>query len=145
MVVAMCMASPRMLCRSAARESMESISPNMGPVVSAVLDGLGESPRLVSMALAAAIASEVGKCESISTCNFQDARVCGGLGYLKVGTLGVLTVFMIGLAGEMRRGSEAFPRTPLWSRNDVLIAWVGPIWVVRLFGSHMAIWSMYEA
>ena len=67
MVVAMCMASLRIFCRSVAMESMESLSANIGPVGSAVLDGLGESPRLVSIALAIAIASEVGKWESIAT------------------------------------------------------------------------------
>ena len=60
MVVAMCMASPRMLCRSVAMESMESLSPNIGLEGSALLDRLGESLRLVSIALAVAIASEVG-------------------------------------------------------------------------------------
>ena len=49
---------------------MESLSPNMGLVVSAVFDGLGESLRWVSIALAVAIASEVGECESISICDF---------------------------------------------------------------------------
>ena len=39
-VVAMCMASPRMFCRYVARESMESLSPNIGPVGSVVLDRL---------------------------------------------------------------------------------------------------------
>ena len=71
--------------------------------------------------------------------------MCGGIGYLNVGTLGVLAVVMIELAGGIRRESESFPRTPLWSRNDVAIVWVAPIWMARPFGSHMAIWSMHEA
>jgi hypothetical protein len=106
---------------------------------------LGESPRLVSIALAIAIANEVGEWESIATWDFQAARVCVGIGYLNVGTLGVLTAVRIRLAGGMRRGSEVFPRTPLWSRNDTTIVWVGPVWVVRPFGSHISRWSMHEA
>ena len=39
MVVAMCMASPSMVYRSVARESTESLSPNIGPVGSKGLDG----------------------------------------------------------------------------------------------------------
>ena len=75
--------------------------------------------------------------------DFQDARVCVGIGYLNVGTLKVMPVDGIGGAGGMRRGSEVLPRTPPWSRNDVAIVWVGPIWVVRPFGSHMARWLMH--
>jgi hypothetical protein len=67
MVVALCMASPRMFCRSVARESTESLSPNIGPVGSDVLDRLKESLRLVSIALAIAIANEVGEWEPIAT------------------------------------------------------------------------------
>jgi hypothetical protein len=70
--------------------------------------------------------------------------VCGGIEYLNVGTLEVLAVVMIGLAGRTRRGSETFPKTLLSPRNDVAIVWVGPIWVVRPVGSHMAMWSMHE-
>jgi hypothetical protein len=54
---------------------MESISPNIGPVGSAVFDGLGESPRLVIIVLAVAIANEVGAWESIATLNFQTATL----------------------------------------------------------------------
>ena len=64
MVVAMCIASSRMFCRFVARKSMESLSPSRGHVGSAVLDGFGESPRLVNMPLAVAIASELGEWES---------------------------------------------------------------------------------
>ena len=64
MVVAICMTSKRMFCRSAARESVESLSPSIGLVGSAMLGGLGELPRLVSMALAVAIANDVGEWES---------------------------------------------------------------------------------
>ena len=64
---------------------------------------------------------------------------------MNVGTLGVLAVVMVGLAGGRRRGSEIFPRTPLWSRNNVGIVWVGPVRVIRPFGSHMAMCSMHEA
>ena len=71
--------------------------------------------------------------------------MCGAIGYLNVGTLGVLAVVTVGLAGGMRRGSETFPRTPLWSRNDVAIVWVGSLWMARLFGSHIVMWSMHEA
>jgi hypothetical protein len=145
MVVAMCMASPRMFYRSVARESIESLPPNTGSVGSVVSDRLVGSCKLVSIALAVAIANEVEEYESISAWDLQTTRVCGGIGYFNVGTLGILAVVMIGLAGGMRRGSETFPRTPLWSRVDVAISWVGPIWVVRPFGSHMAIWSMHEA
>ena len=34
----------------------------------------------------------MGECESISTWDFHAARVCGEIGYLNVGTLGVLAV-----------------------------------------------------
>ena len=91
------------------------------------------------------IANEVGECESISTCDFHAARVCGAIGYLNVGTLGVLAIVTIGLAGGMSRGSETFPRTPIWSRIDVAIVSVGSLWVARPFGSHMAMWSTHEA
>ncbi len=66
--------------------------------------------------------------------------MCSGIGYINVGSLGVLKVVMFGLAGGMRRGRETLPRTPLWSRNDVAIVGVGPILVVWPFGSHRAIW-----
>jgi len=47
---------------------MESLSPNLGPVGSVVLDNnVGESLRLVSIALAIAIATEVGEWEFIAT------------------------------------------------------------------------------
>jgi len=68
-----------------------------------------------------ATASEMGECESISTSDFPTAWVCDATGYLNVGSLGILAVVTIGLAGGMRRGSEIFPRIPLWSRNDVAI------------------------
>ena len=64
---------------------------------------------------------------------------------MNVGTLGVLAVVMVWLSGRRRTGSETFPRTPLWSRNDVGIVWVGPVRVIRPFGSHMTMWSMHEA
>ena len=67
------------------------------------------------------------------------ARVSGGIGFLNVGTLGVLTVGRVGIAGGMRRESEALPWTPLWSRNDAKIVWVGPVWVDNPSGSHIAI------
>ncbi len=95
--------------------------------------------------MAFAIAREVGECESISTWDFHAARVCGAIGYLNVGTLGVLAVLTVGLAGGMRSGSEIFPRTPLWSRNDVAIVRVGSLWVARPFGPHIVMWSMHEA
>ena len=145
MVVTMCMASPRIFYRSVASESIESLPPNTGSVGSVVSEGLVGPCKLVSIALAVAIASEVGECESISTWDFHAAMACVEIEYLNVGTLGVLAVGIIELAGGMRRGSETFPRTPLWSRNDVAIVWVGPIWVVRPCGSHMAILSMHEA
>ena len=145
MVVAMCMASPRMFCGSATRENIESLPPKSGPVGSLVYGGLEGLCRLCRIALAVAIANEVGKCESISTWDFQAASVRGRIGYLNVGTLGILAVFTIGLDGGMRRGSEAVSRTPLWSMNDVAIVWVGLLWVARAFGSHMAMWSIHEA
>ena len=138
MVVAMCMVSPRIFCRFVARKSTVSLSPNSGPVGCVVLDGLGESPWLLSMALAVAIVNEVGEWEYTATLDFHDARLCGWIGYLTVGTLGVLAVFRIGLAGGMRRGSEAFSRTPLRSRNNVAIVCVDPISVMRDCGSHRA-------
>ena len=67
MVVAMCMASPRMFCRYMARESIESPPPGTDSVGSVVSDGLVGSCKLVSIALAVAIANYVGECESIST------------------------------------------------------------------------------
>ncbi len=70
MIVAMRMASSRMVCMYVARESMETLSPSISPTGSAVLDGLGESPRLVSFALAFAIPSDMGEWESIATWNF---------------------------------------------------------------------------
>ena len=127
MVVAKCMASPRIFCRSLARESIESLPPNTCSVGSGVSTGLVGSCKLASIALAVAIASEVGECESISTCAFHAARVCGAIEYLNVGTLGVLAFVTNGLAGGMSRGSETFPRTPLWLRNDVAIVWVGSL------------------
>ena len=98
MVVAMCMASPRMFCRSEARESIESLPPNAGSVGSVVSDGLVGPCKLVSVALSVAIASEMGEYESISTWDFKVERVCGGIEYLNVGTLEVLAVVTIGLA-----------------------------------------------
>ena len=53
-----------------------------------VLDGLGESPRLVSIALAVVIAREVGEWEFNADWDFHAASVCGGIGYLNDGTLG---------------------------------------------------------
>ena len=80
MVVAKCMASPRMFCRSVARESIESLSPNTGSVGPIESDGLLGSYKLVSIALTAAIANEVEESESISTWDFHAARACGGIG-----------------------------------------------------------------
>ena len=58
--------------------------------------------------------------------------------------LGVLAVVRIGLSGGIRRGSHVFHRTLLWSRNDVSIVWVGPVWVVMPFESHMTRWLVHE-
>ena len=103
MFVAMCIASPRMFCRSAARESIESLPPSSGTVGSLVCGLSGGFCRLYSIALAVVIASEVGECESISTWDFHAARVYGAIGYLNVGTLGVLAVLTVGFASGMRR------------------------------------------
>ncbi len=65
------------------------------------------------MALAVARASEVWEWESTATCDFQAARLCDGIGYLKVETREVLAVIRIGVSGGMSRGSEVLPRTPL--------------------------------
>ena len=46
MVVAMCIASSRIFCRFAARESIESLPPSMGSVGSLVLEGLVGPCRL---------------------------------------------------------------------------------------------------
>ena len=70
MIVAMCIASTRIFCRSAARESIESLPPNTGSVGSRVSEGLVGLCRLVRITLAVAIAREVGECESISTWDF---------------------------------------------------------------------------
>ena len=70
MVVAMCMASPRMFCRSAARESFESLPSSSGPEGFFVCGGLEGLCRLCRIALAVATANEVGECESISTWDF---------------------------------------------------------------------------
>ena len=81
---------------------MPPISGSVGSLVYGGMEGLC---KLCRIALAVAIAIEVGECESISTWDFQAARVCGGIGYLNVGTLGALAVVTIGLAGGMRRGN----------------------------------------
>ncbi len=60
MFVAMCMASPRTFCSSVARESIEALSPSTGSVGSLVSEGLARPCRLVRIALAVAIANEVG-------------------------------------------------------------------------------------
>ncbi len=71
--------------------------------------------------------------------------MCGCIGYLKVGTRGVLAAHKVGVAGGIRRGSEALPRTPLWSRNNVGIVRIGSLWMTRSFGSQMVRWSMHVA
>ena len=65
------------------------------------------------MALAVAIASVVGEWESTATRAFHSARECDGIGYLNVGTLGLMAGLEGSNAGGMRSGSEAVPRTPL--------------------------------
>ena len=66
MVVAMCMASPRTFCRSAARESIESLPPNTDSMGSLVSEGLVWPCKFVRIALAVATVREVGEWESIS-------------------------------------------------------------------------------
>ncbi len=69
MVVAKSMASRMMFYRSAARESVDSRPPRCMPCASAVgLDVFRGSSRLVRMALAVAIAKEVGEWDSTATC-----------------------------------------------------------------------------
>ncbi len=60
MVVAMCIASPRMFCRSTAKESIDFLPPSSGSVGSLVYGGLEGLCRLCRIALAVAIANEVG-------------------------------------------------------------------------------------
>ncbi len=67
MVVAMFMASPRMVCRFVAREIMEPLPPTCVLVASAGLDVIRGAARLCRMALAVAIARVVGELESTST------------------------------------------------------------------------------
>jgi hypothetical protein len=67
MVVAMCMTSPKMFCRSVARENIKPLPPNKGSVGSVGSDKLVGPYKLVSIALVVAIAGEMGECESIST------------------------------------------------------------------------------
>ena len=89
------------------------------------------SSRLLRMALTMAIASVVWEWESIVTRAFHSARECDGIWYLNVGIRGVITDMVGTGAGGMRSGIEAIPRTPLWSRDDIMIVCVGPVWVVR--------------
>ncbi len=97
------------------------------------------SSRLLRMmALAVAIANLVGERESTATRAFHFARQYDGIGYLIVGTRGVMADLLGTGAGGTRSGIEVVPRTPLWSRNDVPIVCVGPVWVVRPFGSQIA-------
>ena len=134
MLVAVYIVSPRMFCMYAARESIDSLPPSsvsVGTLAYGVSEGLRRCCRI---AVAFVIASEVGECESISTWDFHAARVCGAIGYLNVGTLGVLAVLAVGFAGGMRRGSEIFPWTTLWSRNDVPIVRVGSLCVAGPLG-----------
>ena len=87
MVVARSIASPRMVWRFAARESMDALPPSCELCVSA--EGLEEvrgvmmgSSRLARMALAVAIAREAGECDSTATRVFHAAKGCGWMGYL---------------------------------------------------------------
>jgi hypothetical protein len=84
------------------------------------------SSGFLRMALAVAIASVVGEWESTATRAFYSARECDGIGYLNVGTRGMIAALVVTRAGGMRSGSESVPRTPLSYRNDVLIVCVGP-------------------
>jgi hypothetical protein len=144
--VAKSMASPRMFCRSDARESIDSLPPRC--VFCASAEGLGVvlgSSRLARIALAVAIAKEVGEWDSTVTWVFHAAKVCGWMGYLNVGTRGVLLPVRLDCNGGMRIRIEVRPKIPQWSRNDVGIVCVGPTWAVRPLGSHIARWSMHVA
>ena len=116
MVVAMTMTSPRICCRSAARERMDFLPPICWPVVSGVVM-IMPSSRFLRMALAVAIAGVGGEWESTATRAFHYARECDGIRYLNIGTRGVMTGLVGTRAGGMRSGSEAVPRISLWSRN----------------------------
>jgi len=71
------------------------------------------SSRFRRMAFAVAIANVVGEWESTATRAFDSARECDGIGYLNVGTLGVMAGLEGSKAGGMRSRSEAVPRNPL--------------------------------
>lgn len=117
-------------------------------VFSASVEGLDVMmgfSRLARMALAVAIAREVGEWDSTATWVFHAAKVCGWMGYLNVGTRVARASTVIGWVGGMRIGSEVRPRIPQWSRNDVGIVCVGPSWAVRPLGSQIARWSMHVA
>ena len=125
---------------------MDSRPPRCMPCASAVgLDVFRGSSRLVRMALAVAMAKEVGEWGSTSTCVLHAASVCGWMGYLNVGTLGAMAADVIDWSGGIRIGIEVRLRTSQWSRNDVGIVYVGPSWAVRPLGSHIARWSMQVA
>jgi len=96
------------------------------------------SSRLLRMALAVAIASLVGERKSTATRAFHSARECDGIGYLNMGTRRVMADLVGAGAGGMRSEIEVVSRTPLGSRNDVPSICVGPVWVVRPFGSQIA-------
>ena len=101
------------------------------------------SARPLRMACAVAMASCVGEWESTATFAFHSSRECDGTEYLNVGTRGIAAVLVgTGVSG-MRNGIEIVPMTPLWSRKDVPMVCVGPVWEVRPLGSQIARLSMH--
>jgi hypothetical protein len=80
MILAMSLALPRIFCRSAARERTDSLPPRCCPGVVACFDSCFLSSRLLRMAMAVAIAIEVGEWESTATWVSRPQVSAAGLG-----------------------------------------------------------------
>ena len=69
--------------------------------------------RLVRIALAVAIVSEIEEREYTVTWALHSASACVGMGYLNIGIREGMVVILAAWAGGMRRGKDTLSSTPL--------------------------------
>ena len=93
---------------------------------------------------AMAEARTVAVAESTATLERQVSVSCSGTGNLNVGTRGV-QVSGLAVTPSIKTGIRMVPKTPLWSKNEVMRVVVPLIWSSRCFGSQMVRWSIYVA
>jgi len=82
--------------------------------------------------------------DSTTTLERHVSMSFSGTGNMNVWTRGVLAGGGA-VASSVRTGTCIVPKTPVWSKKEVVRMVVPPIWPTRCLGSQMVRWSMHVA